>query len=379
QMFPQTANTEYLELWAEYEGITRFPATGSSGDIIFTGNPASVIPIGTKIKSVSDSLYETSSTVTIATNTVSIMSLTLSGDTVSAVTSSPHGLASGMQTTISGAVETEYNGTYQIIVAGEDQFTYTITTAAPSSPATGAITASSDYATARISSVSTGKNTNLDSGAQLKLAVPVSGIDTIAFVPFVSISGGSDAETDDLLLTRVMQSRVNPVTNFNVIAVEKAALGIPGVTRVKVKRITPRIGAVTILFMRDNDDGGGIPSAAEVLDVEAAIIEMLPATSDIVDVVVKAPVPVATDYTFTSLTPDTATMRYAISQNLSAFYEDAVEMEASISADKYRAAIIDTIDPETGDTLQFFTLASPVGDIVIAPDKIGVLGNITYP
>ena len=71
-------------------------------------------------------------------------------------------------------------------------------------------------------------------------------------------------------------------------------------------------------------------------------------------------------------------MRTAIEENLKAFYQDEVTFETNITEDKYRSAIINTIDPETGDSLDSFTLSSPSGDIVVATDEIGVLGSVIF-
>lgn len=376
EMFPQTASGEYQGRWGGYEGLTKNPATAATGPITFTGTIGSIILSGKSLNSVDGNLYSTAADLTLASQSISITSLTRSGTTATATTASDHSMATGQQVTIAGANETEYNGTFTITVIAADKFEYTLT-GSPSTPATGTITASYDGGSVNITADDTGKDKNLDSGAQLNLVTPISGVDATAFVQFATVGGGKDTESDDDFLVRILQSRANPVANFNVAAIEKKALSIAGVTRVKVKRITPYVGAVTVLFVRDNDDNI-IPDASEVLVVKDAILEILQASSDESDVFVTAPTPVSTDYTFTSISPDTATMRTAIENNLSAFYEDEVTFETDITEDKYRAAIINTIDPDTGDTLTAFALSTPSGDITITTNEIGVLGDIIF-
>lgn len=377
ELFPQTSSGEYLARWAEYEGLIKNPATGATGPVTFTGTIGSVIPkIGTSLNSVTGDLYSIAADLTLAAQSLGVTSLTRAGTTATATTANDHSMATGQQVTIAGANETDYNGTFTITVIAADKFEYTLT-GTPSTPATGAITASYDGGSVNVTSDDIGEDKNLDSGAQLSLVTPISGVDATAFVQFATVGGGTDTESDDDFLVRILQSRSNPVANFNIAAIEKKALSIAGVTRVKVKRITPYIGAVTVLFVRDNDDNI-IPDASEVLAVKTAILEILQATSDESDVFVTAPTPVSTDYTFTSISPDTATMRTAIQNNLAAFYEDEVTFEADITEDKYRAAIINTIDPDTGDTLTAFALSTPSGDITITTDEIGVLGDIIF-
>lgn len=382
QFFPQTATGSFLELWAAYEGLTRNPATGSTGPVTFTGTIGSVIPISTQIRSSDGNIYETLASLTLANQSISVTSLTRSGSEVSAVTVSDHGMSSGQETDITGAVETDYNGTHEIIVTGPNTFTYQIT-ATPTTPATGTILADFDGGSVDIESQETASDTtpasqlNLESGAQLSLVSPIDGVSTTARVQFGEVGGATDTEKDEDLRARVFQSRANPVANFNVAAITKQALSVPGVTRLLVKRITPYVGAVTVLFVRDNDDNI-IPSAGEVTTVKNAILEILQASSDESDVFVLAPTPVTVDFTFTSLSPDTTTMRAAIEQNLIAFFQDEVAFEEDITEDKYRAAIINTIDPETGDSVSAFTLSAPSGTVAVTINEIGVLGTIIF-
>jgi head-tail adaptor len=71
---------------------------------------------------------------------IAVSSLTLSGVTATAVTSAPHGFISTDYVTIAGAVPAGYNGRRQVTVTGPSSFTFTVP-GAPSSPATGTITA----------------------------------------------------------------------------------------------------------------------------------------------------------------------------------------------------------------------------------------------
>ena len=57
-----------------------------------------------------------------------ISSITHVGTLATLTTSSPHGLITGNQVTITGATPTDYNGTYVITVTGANTFTYTMAT-----------------------------------------------------------------------------------------------------------------------------------------------------------------------------------------------------------------------------------------------------------
>jgi uncharacterized phage protein gp47/JayE len=379
EMFPQTASGVYLERFAGYNDLTRIVATSATGKVTFTGTISSVVPISTQIKSTSTGeTYTTDAEITLAAQSISVTSLTRSGTIATAVTASDHKIASGMSITIAGANETDYNGTFTVTVTGTDSFEYTVS-GSPSTPATGTITAAFDGEEVSITSVDTGEDVNLDSGAQLNLITPISGIDTTSLVQYSEITGGKDVESDDALILRVLYARANPVANFNVAAIEKQCFLISGVTRVKVKRITPAAGQVTILFVRDDDIGGIIPDSSEVTAVKISITKILPATSATADVIVTAPTAVTTNFTFTALSPDTATMRTAIQNSLKAFYRDNVAFEIDVTEDNYRNAIVSTIDPATGDIVNSFTLSAPSGDITVTTNEIGVLGTVSFP
>jgi len=71
---------------------------------------------------------------------VSISSLTRVSSTATATTASAHGYTTGDFVTVAGAVESAYNGEFQITVTGASAFTYPVA-GSPTTPATGTITA----------------------------------------------------------------------------------------------------------------------------------------------------------------------------------------------------------------------------------------------
>lgn len=69
---------------------------------------------------------------------LSVSSITRNGSTATCTTTSNHKAVTGDSVTISGATETEYNGTFTITVTGATTFTYTVS-GTPDAPATGTI------------------------------------------------------------------------------------------------------------------------------------------------------------------------------------------------------------------------------------------------
>jgi len=390
QLFPQTAEGEFLDRWGAYENLERKAPSVSFGDISIGGTVSTIIPVNTILNGANGISYIATAVSTVQTIGQSITSLTRVGSTVTATTSGDHTLASGLDVLIAGVTETDYNGTFSITVTARNQFTYTID-ATPTTPATGTITLSSDYAIVNLQSQSTGQVVNLDSGAVLTLAVSISNIDNTGFAQFDGISGGADIETDDEYRVRIILSRSILEGVFTSDQVKLAALGISGNTRAFVVNpsasacstpiagFVPSAGEVAIYILRDND-ANIIPTQTVLDATKQAIIDngRLPAQTYEGDVYVFAPNTVAVDFDFTALSPDTETMRTAVQNQLQAFFEDSIDFEEDVLEAAYLGSIQNTQDLLTGDFINSFALSTPSGNVTIASGEIAVLGDITF-
>lgn len=76
---------------------------------------------------------------------ISTIGIVRSGQTAFATATQRHGFEMFERVIVAGAVEPEYNGTYEVTVLNETTFSYTIT-GTPTTPATGTITAVADVA-----------------------------------------------------------------------------------------------------------------------------------------------------------------------------------------------------------------------------------------
>jgi uncharacterized phage protein gp47/JayE len=242
EMFPDTATSTFLERWGTYKDITRNPATQSTGTATATGTATSIIPISTQLQDAAGNQFVTTASATITATTVSITSLTRSGTTVTATTTSDHEFASNQSVTVAGAVETDYNGAQAVTVTAADVFTYEIATT-PSTPATGTITASADLASIALESVAFGDDQNLASGTNLTFSSPISGVDDTAIVQFGEVAGGTDIESDADLRVRILDQYQNPIAQFNENAIRAKAKEVAGVTRVFITEAGETYGA----------------------------------------------------------------------------------------------------------------------------------------
>jgi len=374
QLFPQTATGTFLRKWGDYQGLPPLEATASSGDITITGTIGVSVPALRKY-TFGDAIFTLASEVTMADISNSVTTITRSGTTATVTTTGSHSLATGVTVTISGADQTEYNGSFVVTVISLTSFTYQVT-GAPATPATGTILSSFDGGVGLLDSDGFGESQNLDSGAQVNLSLPIIGIDTASFVGPVGVTGGTNNELDEDYSSRIISARANPTALFNTGQLIRESKKINGVTRVFVKEVTPLAGQVEVYFLRDNDDPIN-PDANEIQDVKDQLLLIKPAFIADSDLFVLSPTLATTNFTFTSIVPDSPSMRNAIEASLDAFFAEDVKFETLVTEDAYRAAIQGSID-DTGEVLESFTLSSPTGNISVSTAEIAALGTVTF-
>lgn len=246
QNFPDTATGTFLTRWAAIWGKQLLAASKSSGLAVATGTATSVIPSGTILTVSGVGNFLSTATATISAQTINIDDLTRAGTTVTAVTTSDHGLANEVSVTIDGAANVEYNTTATVTVTAADKFQYEIIGTPPNELGTSA-TASFTTASVPVESEDFGAATNLDAGTLLALQSPIAGVDDTFTVDFGAVGGGTDQETESALRARMLDRIQNPVAHFNAADITEKAKEIAGVTRVFVQEADTVIdtGAVT--------------------------------------------------------------------------------------------------------------------------------------
>jgi len=380
-LFPYSTEDEDIILdWAATFGVSQKVATKASGLVTFSGIATTTIPSGTTIQTSSGLEYTTQAQATISSNTVNVISLTRSGNKVTAVTSSDHNLASGIEVTLSGAIETEYNVTPIITVTDTNAFTFEITTT-PSTPATGSPQVTFVTASVTVESNDVGLNYNAIKGTELNLISPISGVNTAAYVQYTELTGGTDLETIEQLRTRINERTAAMAAPFTV-------AGLPsfirennsGVTRVWVEAATPSAGYVTIYFTRDNDTNI-LPSSAEAAEVKATITNeetgILPANMSESALIVSPPAGVSVDFTFSSLSPNTSDMQAAITSSLTDYFKNNTNVNTNVTLDDLKRIISSTFD--SSGNVPVYTLTTPSSNVLISSGELGILGTITYP
>lgn len=386
QTMPQRATGTFLtdNWWTAITKLKPLPATPASGPVVVTGTAGTIISAGSVFTSNGLS-YTADHDTTIFAQTISAASLTYSAGTCTFTSTVDHGLASGMTVTVAGAGDSAYNGAFLVIVLSANVFTYAPTGTPGSSPATGTITAQATFADINVTCTTTGISGNLDAGSQIT-APSITGVNTTAYVAFAGVGGGSAIESDGAFRARVMQFLGTDFGTFSANEITIVAKQVAGVTRVWVRKAQvsppsgwPSEGQVYVAFMRDNDLNP-FPTPDEVTAVYNQIANsIMPANMAPTDLVVSSPTPQPVNFTFTALTPNSATMQAAIIANLQQFFSEGVTYGANVTQDSYRCAILNTYDPITQTALQSFTLSAPGGDVTVSATNLATLGTVSWP
>jgi uncharacterized phage protein gp47/JayE len=370
--------SQFLTVVASWFGITQLAATIASGNTVAEGTAGTAIPISSTLTDSNGVEYTTTAAANISAQSITV-TLARVGSVVTATASSSHNLANNINVTISGANETDYNGTFSITVISATQFTYLITTT-PATPATGTISAAFNTALVPIQSSGSnpyGADRNQDAGTALTFSVPIPSVNEATYVPWEEITGGTDQETTEDFKVRTLDRIQNPIALFNVAAIENQVKLINGNTRVWVEEVTPAAGQVTVYFTRDDD--GVIPAPGDVTTTKNKLLEIKPAHTEDADVIVAAPDAVDVPFSFSALSPNTSTMQASISASLALFFKERTEVGEDLTQTAYDSAIFNTIDTSTGERVASFTLSAPSGDVTIASGKLPTLGTIIYP
>ena len=383
EFFPQTT-TLYIDRWLGLYGVNKQQATQSSGNITIEGTASTIILAGTTFTTPSGIQYSSDASATVNTSTIGITSITRVGSTATVTTSSNHNLATSISTTLAGSDQSEYNLTTDVIVTGLNTFTYQVV-GTPTTPATGTITVSFTAANVSLTSSLSAAASNQDSGIQISLVSPLSGVNPDGFVQFSTISGGRDADTTPQLTARLLDKTSNSAAPFTIQGIPRfIKKNVAGVTRVFPQRATPAAGQATIYFVRDNDADSTIPSSSEAAVVKAAIIAGVPGVDGVLplemaeaDLIVSPPTAVVMDFSFTTLSPNTDDMQNAITESLTDFFKNNTILETNVRATQYNNIIFSTLDSNGNQPA--FALSAPSGDETIGAGEIAILGTISYP
>ena len=389
QAFWQTANDDFLELIGGYDKTTRNPASTAQGAVSVEGTLTTLIPAATVLTYLGIN-YSTQQNANVQSYSGSITLTYGTNGTVTATTTLAHTLATGLSVTITGATQTDYNGTYTVIVLSTTTFVYTITTGLVLTSDQGVYTA--NYAILNLQSATTGANTNIGAGSALTLSVV--NVNSLAYVQYGNISGGADIENIEDYRARVgfahsmtpgistpaqliySCKKISGVTRVYVITAQNTggqiiAPGQPG--------YVPQIGETVIYLLTDNDPSI-LPSQTVLDSAKNQIITdgQWPNFVPLVNLYVIAPILIQQNFTISGIVPNTATMQSAINTQLIVFFQENSDVSKAVSYNALISFMNQIQDPTTGTFLQKYALTNPLIDMPAINGAIYTVGTVTY-
>jgi uncharacterized phage protein gp47/JayE len=183
------------------------------------------------------------------------------------------------------------------------------------------------------------------------------------------MTGGSDAEIDDSLRSRLLTRIQQPPQGGDSNDYLSWALSVPGVTRAWVNSLELGAGTVTVRFMMDGTYVDGIPLSGDITTVANYIEPLRPVTAA---VTVVAPVAVPLNFTITALTPSNVTIKAAVVQELT----DLIAREAIPGGTIYLSHLREAVSLAAGEIDHVLT--SPAANVVNTSGNISTMGTVTW-
>lgn len=394
QVLPDTAETDYLDRWANIFGLTRNAALVAAGNVIFSGVTGAMVPIGTNVQDSNGDVYITQPTFTV----LSALLLTggsgyTNGTTNLTVVGGSGTTAAVINVTIAGGIVTTVNsitthGSYVQVpspatVTGGGSgtgATFSLNTAVE---AAGATVGSAGTATVQVIAAVPGAAANQNPNAPVTLVAVLTNILGNATFDAGGATGGTDQESDASLRARVLTQIQQPPQGGSSADYIEWTLATPvvGATRVFVypQGLAGNVaGSVAVLFVCDGrstptNPAAIIPTAADV-DLVAGFINNLRPVTAIVTVI--APIAVTVNFAL-SITPSNPTTQAGVVASLFNLFARLSTPGGTI----FSSQIIDAIMQVPG--IVHCSVTSPAGDINVnsggtTPANFGVLGTVTF-
>ncbi len=222
-----------------------------------------------------------------------------------------------------------------------------------------------------------GAQGNTDGGSTLSLVSPVAGVDPTVTAEGTSgtlVGSASDIETDDSLLSRLLDRVQTPPSGGGPGDWVEEAETVEGVTRAWELPLNSGPGTVDVIFVLDIFDTDGnfvqtnLPGAPKVAEVQAALDAFAP-------VIAIGTAAAAVEETLSpsiQLEPNTATVQAAVDAQLN----DLLLRRSAPGGELKLSEINEAISLATGETDH--VLVSPVADVPIGATAVLTLGTPVY-
>lgn len=287
-LFIHSAETieDILEAGSNFN-LVQNKATIAQGRAIIQGTVGTKIPINEIFLFNGNEYYTTTYTEVFDSSNNPIESAEHISGTVYITTNIPHGLASNIKINVSGFTDNNYNGN-NLIINVIDEYSFSYEKAGITNNPTNLGVYSLNYAVLEIKSSEVGLDKNIASGESLSIQNEITDLETLAYVTYNSIDGGSDDEDIESLRIRGLQLTQSINSPYGKDYFKNKILEINNVDIVKILEVTPSLGFATIVFTVKNYSSP-IPSGTFIQLVKDKINEIKSPVMNLENYIVEAP------------------------------------------------------------------------------------------
>jgi uncharacterized phage protein gp47/JayE len=233
---------------------------------------------------------------------------------------------------------------------------------------TAAITIGTGPTPVNIVALTSGVAGNADPGTTLSFSTPITNVDSSASI--VTLTGGTDAETDDELRARILLRIRNPPMGGDAEDYVQWTLAIPGVTRAWSYPQEQGMGTVTVRFMMDDLRAPtGFPTPSDVAMVTLALDKVRPVA--VKDFFIESPNAYPISFIISNLVVDNPSTEQAINDSIVSMLHDKAVPGQTVYRSWIDEAIAGTANVDHYD-LTFTDTNMPNNG------ALAVLGTITF-
>lgn len=350
-------------------GLEKLAASAASGILVTEGVNFAIIPVDT-VYVIGSNSYIVDTETTILERIDSVVSLSQTAGTATIDLGFNHQLVTGVQLTITGAIEPEYNGIFSVFLASASTLTFDIDPAAPAT-ATGVIIATATTGIVPVTSEEFGLDKNLTADSLASLGEIIVNVNNTARVDFDGISGGLNEETQEEFNARQAENLTLPQAPYNENNIRAVAREVNNVNDVSFG--DREAGKVTVFITGKINI---IPDAGTLAAVREKIVAIQPPDDLDEFLFVLPPSPVAENFTL-EVTPNTTAMRDAVRFTLEDFLTNNAKVGVSIEQSDYVASVQGVVDAQ-GTPVSQVIFVDPTNGTVVNANEIVIPGVFNF-
>lgn len=231
--------------------------------------------------------------------------------------------------------------------------------------------ASDGSATIPVQADTSGPDRNQSGGTELAMLAVIAGAPASGTISPDGIYGGAEIESDDGLRARLLQRLRFPPNAGSKTDYERWAGEVPGVTRVWIEGNAFGPGTVAVYFTMDDTYADGIPTAADVADVQTHIDSVKPITAN---VTVVAPIREPLAIEIHGLSPFTTEVLANVNAELEAVIRAKADLSTPLTTRYFRASWVwQAVSNATGE--RYHTVVLPASDYAIPVGRLPVFDS----